>query len=92
MELPKVNERVAVGKSWKHHADAIGTDVVTGVNSLIQPAVVLRHGTQEQKRTLLGGLIDDFDIRTVPSAETAQQFDEFGDPGRRRSNAGVLVK
>ena len=39
------SEREGLGKFLKHHADAVGTNVIDGVNSLIDPAVTLRHGT-----------------------------------------------
>ena len=37
-------ERESVGQYLKYHADAVGTSVISGLNSLIEPAITLRHG------------------------------------------------
>ena len=62
------SEREGFGKFLKQHADAVGTNVIDGVNSLLQPAITLRHGTQEEKRALLGHVVQEYDIRDVPMA------------------------
>ena len=69
-------ERQKVGRWLKGHADAVGTDVVTGVNSLLQPAIALRHGTMETKRQVVAKLIDDYGV----APESGPAVDEFGDP------------
>ena len=73
-------ERSDMGQWLKGHADHIGLSVEDGLKSVIGPAAVLHNGSQAQKRELLGSMIDEFQIHPEPSAETAQQFDEFGDP------------
>ena len=72
-------EREPMGKWLKGHADHIGLSVEDGLKSVIAPAAILHNGSQEQKRELLGTMIDNFQIHPEPSAETAQQYDEFGD-------------
>ena len=71
-------ERTQFGQHLKTHADAAGTTVIDGVNSLLAPAIALRTGDAETRRNVIGQLIDDYDIRPEPSAVPAH--DEFGDP------------
>ena len=75
-------ERQKVGRWLKHHADAVGTDVVSGVNSLLQPAIALRNGNMETKRQVIGSLVDNYQVtpETIP-------VDEFGDPVQRPQGA-----
>ena len=74
-------EREPMGKWLKDHADAAGTDVKTGLGALVETAAVLRNGSQEDKRGMLGHLADTYAITPMPSAEApTQAHDEFGDP------------
>ena len=71
-------ERENLGKYLKGHADAVGTTVIAGLNSLIEPAITMRHGTQDQKRALLGHFVDEYEIRDIPAAQS--QPVEYGPP------------
>ena len=74
-------DRKEMGAYMKHHADAAGTDVKTGLGALVETAAVLRNGNPEAKRSMIGNLLDTYDIRPMPSAEApTQTHDEFGDP------------
>ena len=74
-------ERKDVGGYLKFHADHAGTDVKTGLGALVETAAVLRNGSQEDKRGMLGHLADTYNITPMPSAEApTQTHDEFGDP------------
>ena len=73
--------RKPVGQWLQGHADAAGTTIETGLQSLVNTAAVLRNGNQPEKREMLGHLIDEYNVRGVPGVEeAAPQFDEFGDP------------
>ena len=75
-------ERESVGQYLKFHADAVGTTVINGLNSLIEPTVTLRHGSQQDKRTLLGHLVDQYQIQDVPVVQS--QAIPYGPPRARR--------
>ena len=62
-------ERESIGKYLKYHADSAGTTVINGLNNLIEPAVTLRHGSQHQKRALLGHIVDEYGIQDIPMAQ-----------------------
>ena len=70
--------RVEIGQHLKYHADSAGVSVVDGLNALIQPAVVLRHGSMQEKRQLLGGVVDDYNVQDVPTVQS--QAPEYGPP------------
>ena len=86
-------EREPMGKWLQGHANHIGLSVKDGLASVIQPAAVLHNGSQQQKRELLGTMIDEFDIRTIPTAEAAR-YDEFGDPagGAPMQGSGQTIR
>ena len=71
-------ERENLGKHLKFHADSAGTTVINGLDSLISPAVTLRHGSQDEKRALLGFVVDEYQIQDVPMAQS--QPVEYGAP------------
>ena len=71
-------ERESVGRYLKHHADAVGVSVVDGLTSLIEPAVTLRHGSMQDKRALLGHIVDNYGIQDVPTVQAPPV--EFGPP------------
>ena len=71
-------ERESVGRYLKHHADAVGVSVVDGLTSLIEPAVTLRHGSMQDKRALLGHIVDNYGIQDVPTVQAAPV--EYGPP------------
>ena len=71
-------ERENVGQYLKYHADAAGTTVINGLDALIAPAITLRHGSQHDKRTLLGDLVDNYNIRDIPTVQS--QAPEYGPP------------
>ena len=74
-------ERQDMGGWLKGHADYANTTVREGLESLVTTAAVLRNGAQEQKREMLGFLVDNYDVRGVPGDDVpAPQFDEFGVP------------
>ena len=64
-------ERVGLGQHLKGHADAAGTTVIGGLNTLIDSAVGLRTGDQATRRQVIGDLIDNYDVRAEPTAEPA---------------------
>lgn len=66
-------ERENLGKHLKYHADAAGTTIPAGLDSLIGTAISLRHGSAEQKRETIGGLIDEYNIHAMPSAEPSAE-------------------
>ena len=68
-----------MGQYLKYHADAAGTTVINGLNSLIEPAITLRHGSQDDKRKLLGDIVDNYEVREVPASAQAQPV-EYGPP------------
>ena len=72
-------ERTNIGQYLQYHADAVGTTVISGLNSLIEPAITMRHGTMEQKRALLGHFVDEYGIQDVPAAAQAPPV-EYGPP------------
>ena len=72
-------ERENLGKYLKGHADAVGVSVIDGLNSLIEPAVALRHGTMQEKRAVLGHLVDEYQIQDVPAAAQSRPV-EYGPP------------
>ena len=71
-------ERENIGQYLKYHADSAGTTVISGLNSLIEPAITMRHGSMEQKRAVLGHLVDEYQIRARPEAQS--QPIEYGPP------------
>ena len=87
-------ERSDMGRWLKGHADHVGLSVEDGLKSVIGPAAVLHNGSLQQKRELLGSMIDEFQIHPEPSAETAQQYDEFGDAvgGASMQGAGQVIQ
>ena len=74
-------EREDFGKYLKGHADHVGVGVKEGVGVLVDTAAVLRNGNQDQKRQMLGHLIDNHDVRPEPTAEVAAQYDGASDTG-----------
>ena len=74
-------ERQEIGGFLKGHADSAGVTVRDGLNSLIAPAVALRHGDMQTKRQVVGQIIDDYSVQPMPMAEPEPAaVDEFGDP------------
>ena len=73
-------EREPMGKWLKSNADHVGTTVRDGLVNLVDTATVLRNGSQDQKRQMLGHLIDNHNVRPEPTAEAAPQYDATGDP------------
>ena len=73
-------ERENVGQFLKSHADSAGVPVIGGLNSLIEPAVTLRHGDMTAKREVIGSLIDEYGVHPIPEAEAAPVPAEYGEP------------
>ena len=73
-------ERENVGQFLKFHADSAGTAVIGGLNSLIEPAVALRHGSMEEKRGVINGILDDYGITPLPMAEPEPVAVPYGQP------------
>ena len=86
-------DRVAIGQHLKYHADAAGVSVVDGLDALIAPAVVLRHGSQQEKRQLLGDVIDDYNVQPVPvvQSEAIDYGGADGQPGVIEGEAGAAA-
>ena len=63
------SEREPLGKNLKYHADAVGTTVIGGLNTLIDTAVGLNTGDQQRKREVIGHLIDNYGVRAEPMAD-----------------------
>ena len=82
--------RVAIGQHLKYHADAAGVSVVDGLDALIAPAVTLRHGSQQEKRQLLGHVIDDYNVQDVPAVQS-QAIDYGGADGQPGVSEGQAV-
>ena len=61
-------DRVPLGQHLKRYADSVGTDVISGINSMLAPTAILHAGSMEQKRAVIGGLVDNFGIQDVPAA------------------------
>ena len=84
-------DRVAIGQHLKYHADAAGVSVVDGLDALIAPAVVLRHGSMQEKRQLLGHVVDNYGIEDVPVVQP-EAIDYGGADGQPVSEAeGMAV-
>ena len=83
-------ERENLGKHLKFHADSAGTTVINGLNNLIEPAVTLRHGSQDQKRALLGHIVDEYGIQDVPMAQSAAV--EYGPPALGEAGQPVVTE
>ena len=73
-------ERENLGKYLKYHADAVGTTVIGGLNSLLEPALALHTGDLTAKRKVIGDLIDAHNIHPLPEAEPAPVAVEYGQP------------
>lgn len=73
-------ERESFGQYLKGHADHVGVGVTEGVGVLVDTAVVLRNGSQDQKRQMIGHMIDNHDIRPETTAESPQAV-EYVTPG-----------
>ena len=82
-------ERENLGKHLKYHADSAGTTVIAGLNALIEPAVTLRHGTMDQKRAVLGHIVDNYDVRDVPMAQQATA-PEYGPPATGADGQAIV--
>ena len=70
--------RVEIGQHLKYHADSAGVSVVDGLDALIEPARILRHGSMQEKRQLVGGVIDDYNVQPVPVVQS--EAPEYGPP------------
>ena len=64
-------DRVKIGQNLKYHADSAGVSVVDGLDALLQPAITLRHGSQQDKRALMGHFVDEYAVQDVPMAAQA---------------------
>ena len=76
-------DRVEIGQHLKFHADSAGVSVVDGLDALIEPAVILKHGTMEQKRQLVGYVVDNYNVQDVPvvQSEAIDYGGADGQPG-----------
>ena len=72
-------ERQPMGQWLKYNADYVGTTVRDGLESLVGTASALRNGSQQEKRAMLGHLIDEYQVSPEPTAEAAPQLDATGD-------------
>ena len=72
-------ERETMGKLLKTNAYYAGTTVRDGLTSLVATASALRNGSQQEKRQMLGHLIDEHQISPEPTTEAAPQLDATGD-------------
>lgn len=72
-------ERAPMGKWLKYNADYVGTTVRDGLESLVGTASALRNGSQQEKRAMLGHLIDEYQVSPEPTTEAAPPYDETGD-------------
>ncbi len=83
-------DRVPMGQWLQRHARDAGTTVKGGLESLVATTAVLRGGDQEQKRQMIGHLVDQYGIRERPGAENpAPAIDEFGDPAAQYPQESV---
>ena len=73
-------EHREMGMCLKSHADSAGVTVRDGLNSLLVPAIALRHGNMADRRKVIDGLIDDYDVHAVPEAEAAPARVEYEQP------------
>ena len=64
-------DRIPLGQHLKGYADSVGTDVISGINSMLAPTAILHAGSMEQKRAVIGGLVDNFGIQDIPQARDA---------------------
>ena len=69
-------ERENLGQYLKGHADSAGVSVIAGLDSLIQPAVALRHGNIETKREVIGRIVDDYGVQPMPLAEPEPLYND----------------
>ena len=83
------SDRESAGQWLKSHADDAGTSVRTGLHSLVGTTAVLRGGSQEEKRQMIGHLVDQYNIHERPGAEEPAAVDEFSDPVGQHSPATV---
>ena len=83
-------ERENLDKYLKGHADAVGTTVIDGLNSLLEPAVALHTGDMTAKCKVIGDLIDAHNIHPLPEAEPAPVRVEYGQPAHD-GNGGQVV-
>ena len=83
-------ERESVGKYLKGHADAVGVSVIDGLTSLIEPAVTLRHGSMQDKRALLGHIVDNYGIEDVPTVQS--QAPEYGPPAAGADGQPIITE
>lgn len=60
-------EREEVGGYLKHHADAANVTVRDGLVHLVETNNALMHGDQNQKRAIVGDLIDNNNVRAEPT-------------------------
>ena len=85
-------ERGNLGKYLKGHADAAGTTVINGLNSLIEPAVALRHGDMTAKREVIGRLVDEYGVHPLPEAEPVPEAVEYGQPSLGEAGQTITTK
>ena len=79
-------EREHVGRYLKGHADAAGTTVKNGLNTLINTAATLRHGDMETKRQVIGRIVDDYGVQPMPMAEPELRYNDA--PNAEHAGAG----
>ena len=63
----------------------MGVSVIDGLTSLIEPAVTLRHGSMQDKRALLGHIVDNYGIEDVPTVQS--EAVAVRPPGGRRGRS-----
>ena len=85
-------EHREMGMCLKSHADSAGVTVRDGLNSLLVPAIALRHGNMADKRQVIDGLIDDYSVSALPEAEAAPAAAEYEQPIATEEQAEAAIQ
>lgn len=73
-------EAAALGRKWAPYAERLGTTVAAGADALMGTEYAFRNGSQEEKRKMLGGWVDDYQVQPEPvmAPEGAAMYDMDG--------------